>query len=141
LPERGWLVGRNLIVDMRYTQGDPQRAEALARELVQQGVKVIVTNFTATAMAAQRATSVTPIVMLSSGFPVEGGLVDSLARPGGNVTGMAIYAGGGAIFGKFVQLLREMVCGSGKPARKAISRPRSPPRTAYLSTRSSSQQA
>jgi putative ABC transport system substrate-binding protein len=109
LGERGWVVGRNLVVDMRYTQGDPQRAEGLARELVEQRVNVIVTNFTATAMAAHRATSVTPIVMATSGFPVEGGLANSLARPGGNVTGMTVYAGGGALFGKFVELLRELV--------------------------------
>lgn len=109
LRERGWMVGRNLVVEIRYTQGDPQRAEALARDLVQERVDVIVTNVTATAMAARRATSVIPIVMLTSGFPIEGGLARSLARPGGNVTGMTIYAGGGALFGKFVQLLRELV--------------------------------
>ncbi len=109
LGERGWRVGRNLAIDIRYTQGDPQRAEGLARELVDQRVNVIVTNFTATAMAARRATSVTPIVMASSGFPVEAGLAYTLARPGGNVTGMAVYAGGGAQFGKYVELLRELV--------------------------------
>ena len=109
LGERGWVMGRNLVVDLRYTHGDPQRAEGLARELVAQRVNVIVTNFTATAMAAHRATSVTPIVMATSGFPVEGGLANSLARPGGNVTGMTVYAGGGPLFGKFVQLLRELL--------------------------------
>ena len=109
LPERGWVVGRNLIVDVRYTHGDPQRAESLARQFVEERVNVIVTNFTATAMAARRVTSTTPIVMATSGFPVEGGLATSLARPGGNVTGMTVYAGGGGIFGKFVQLLRELV--------------------------------
>jgi putative tryptophan/tyrosine transport system substrate-binding protein len=69
-------------------------------------VDVIVTDITATAMAARRATSIAPIVMLTSGFPVEGGLAKSLARPGGNVTGMTGYAGGGALFGKYVQLLQ-----------------------------------
>lgn len=109
LRERGWMVGRNLVVETRYTQGDPARAEALAKQLVQERVDVIVTNFTATAMAARRATAHVPIVMLTSGFPVEGGLAKSLARPGGYVTGMAIYAGGGPLFGKFVELLRELV--------------------------------
>jgi putative ABC transport system substrate-binding protein len=109
LRERGWIVGRNLAVETHYTQGDPARAEALARELAQGRVDVIVTNFTGTAMAARRATADVPIVMLTSGFPVEGGLAKSLARPGGNVTGMAIYAGGGPLFGKFVELLRELV--------------------------------
>ena len=109
LHERGWVEGRNLVVDFRETQGDPRRAEALAAELVDARVDVIVTDITATAMAARRATSIVPIVMLTSGFPVEGGLAKSLARPGGNVTGMTAYAGGGALFGKYVQLLHELV--------------------------------
>ena len=109
LHERGWVAGRNLLVEFRHTQGDPRRAEALAAEFVDARVDVIVTDITATAMAARRATSIVPIVMMSSGFPVEGGLAKSLARPGGNVTGMAGYAGGGAQFGKYVQLLRELV--------------------------------
>ena len=105
--DRGY-GGRNLVIDIRYTQGDPDRAESLARELVTERVDVIVTGVTATAMAARRATKVVPIVMYVSGFPVEGGLAQSLARPGGNVTGMTMYAGGGELFGKFVQLLREL---------------------------------
>ena len=109
LHERGWVVGRNLLVEFRDTQGDPRRAEALAAELVDARVDVIVTNVTTTAMAARRATSIVPIVMLTSGFPVEAGLAKSLARPGGNVTGMTAYAGGGALFGKYVQLLHELV--------------------------------
>lgn len=109
LRERGWMVGRDLIVEVQQTDGDPQRAETLARELVHKRVDVIVTILTATAMAARRATSVTPIVMLTSGFPVEGGLANSLAHPGGNVTGITIYADSGALFGKFVELLRELV--------------------------------
>jgi ABC-type uncharacterized transport system substrate-binding protein len=110
LHERGWVRGRNLVVEFRHTQGDPRRAEALARELVESRIDVIVTITTTTAMAARRATSVVPIVMQTSGFPVEGGLALSLARPPrGNVTGMTIYAGGGALFGKYVQLLRELV--------------------------------
>jgi putative ABC transport system substrate-binding protein len=109
LRERGWMVDRDLIVEVQQTHGDPQRAEALARELVLKRVDVIVTILTGTAIAARRATSVTPIVMLASGFPIEGGLAKSLAHPGGNVTGIAVYAGGGALFGKFVELLRELV--------------------------------
>jgi putative tryptophan/tyrosine transport system substrate-binding protein len=77
LRERGWIVGRNVLLEIRYTQGDPQRAEALATELVQQRVDVIVTNVTATAMAARRVTSIIPIVMYVSGYPVEGGLAKS----------------------------------------------------------------
>jgi putative ABC transport system substrate-binding protein len=107
LGDRGW-GSRNLVVDIRHTQGNPERAESLARELVKERADVIVTVVTATAMAARRATNVLPIVMYISGYPVEGGLADSLARPGGNVTGMTLYAGGGVLFGKFVQLLREL---------------------------------
>jgi len=109
LRERGWIVGRNVLIETRYTQGDPQRAEALTTELVQQRVDVIVTSPTATAIAARRVTSDIPIVMQVSGYPVEGGLAKSLGRPEGNVTGMTVYAGGGALFGKFVELLRELV--------------------------------
>jgi len=109
LGERGWKLGHNLLVESRFTGGDPQRAETLARELVQERVDVIVTLVTATAMAAHRATTSIPIVMATSGFPIEGGLAKSLARPGGNVTGMTIYAGGGPLFGKYVELLHELV--------------------------------
>ena len=107
LSDRGW-GSQNLVIDIRHTQGNPERAESLARELVKERADVIVTVVTATAMAARRATNVVPIVMYVSGYPVEGGLADSLAKPGGNVTGMTLYAGGGVLFGKFVQLLREL---------------------------------
>jgi len=107
LRDRGW-GSQNLVVDLRYTQGNPQNAERLARELATERVDVIVTVVTATAMAARRATNVLPIVMYISGYPVEGGLAASLAQPGGNVTGMTVYAGGGELFGKFLQLLREL---------------------------------
>jgi len=109
LSERGWRVGHNVLVESRFTGGDPQRAETLARELVQERTDVIVTNITALAMAARRVTSIIPIVMATSGFPVEGGLAKSLARPGGNVTGVTVYAGGGPLFGKYVELLHELV--------------------------------
>jgi len=99
LRERGWMVGRNLIIEIRDTRGDPVRAEALAKELVQARADLIVTSATGTAMAAHRATTVVPIVMITSGVPVEGGLAKSLARPGGNVTGMTIYAGGFGLWG------------------------------------------
>lgn len=102
------MVGRNLAVEIHDTKGAPERAEALAKDLAREPVDLIVTNVTATAMAARRATSVVPIVMLTSSFPVEGGLATSLARPGGNVTGLTIYAGG-LMFGELVELARELV--------------------------------
>ncbi len=80
---------------------------ALAKELVV-GSDAIVTVNTPHALAARRATSSVPIVMFTSGFPVEAGLASSLAHPGGNVTGLSIYAGVG-LFSKYVGLLREAV--------------------------------
>src|SRR5262249_34590294 len=109
LGERGWKVGHNLLVESRFTGGDPQRAETLARELVQEPGDVIVTFGPAAGKAGPRAATSIPIVMATSGFPIEGGLAKSLARPGGNVTGMTIYAGGGPLFGKYVDLLHELV--------------------------------
>jgi len=109
LRKLGWIGERAVVPEFRHTHGDPRRAETLARELVELRVRVIITNVTTTAMAARRVTSTVPIVMQTSGFPVEGGLAESLARPGGNVTGMTIYAGGGPLFGKYVQLLQELV--------------------------------
>src|SRR6185436_16529749 len=105
---RGWVVGRNLDVETRATGSDPSRALALARELVEQGVDVLVTVTTANARAAKQASRSVPIVMLASGYPVESGLVASLARPGGNVTGLASYAGTG-VWGKYVAFLAELV--------------------------------
>lgn len=108
LRERGWLDGRNLIYDVVSTDGDYSRADVLARKLVEQGTHVIVAAGTHMALAAQRATRTTPIVMYLSGFPVEGGLVQSYARPGGNITGLATYSGE-AFFSKHVSLMKELV--------------------------------
>jgi putative ABC transport system substrate-binding protein len=84
----GWSVGGNLHVETRITGGDYQRAPALAKELIEQRVDVLVTITTGNAVAARQVTSSVPIVMFGSGYPVEAGLAKSLARPGGNVTGM-----------------------------------------------------
>jgi putative ABC transport system substrate-binding protein len=83
------------------------RFEAAARELVALNVDVIVTSITGRAVAASRVTSTIPIVMITSGYPVEAGLVKSCARPGGNVTGNSIYAGTG-IFGKHIEILKTL---------------------------------
>jgi putative ABC transport system substrate-binding protein len=107
LRDRGWVEGNDFVVESRSSEQDPKRAVALAAELAAQPVDVIVTVNTAHALAAKQATSSVPIVMFTSGFPVEAGLAGSLARPGGNVTGLSIYAGT-ALFGKYVELLREV---------------------------------
>jgi len=109
LRELGWNVGKNLIIESRYTQGDLERIETFARELEAQGVALLATHVTGTAIAAHRVTKRVPIVLLTSGYPVEGGLANSLSRPGGRVTGLSVYAGGGALFGKFVEFLKELV--------------------------------
>lgn len=108
LRERGWIAGQNLVFDHVSTEGDYGRADALARKIVEQGTDVIVVGGTHMALAAQRVTKTTPIVMYLSGFPVEGGLVHSYARPGGNITGLATYSGE-AFFSKHVSLMKDLV--------------------------------
>ena len=109
LGERGWVEGRHFVADIRKpAQGRRESLEQVTEELVQAKVDVIVGFGTVYALAAQRATRTIPIVMVTSGFPVEAGLAKSLARPGGNVTGNSIYAGG-EVFGKMLQLLRELL--------------------------------
>ena len=107
LNDRGWVEGRDFVLDSRSSNQDPDGAAGLAEALLRQGVDVIVTVNTAHALAARKTTNTVPIVMFTSGFPVEAGLAQSLARPGGNVTGLSIYAGT-ALFGKYVELLREV---------------------------------
>jgi hypothetical protein len=84
-------------------------------ELLDVKVDVIVTVVTGNALAARRMTSTVPIVMLTSGYPVEAGLAASLGRPGGNVTGNSVYAGG-ELFGKYIEILSQIVPGMAKLA-------------------------
>jgi len=107
LRDRGWSVGKNLHIESRVTEGDHLRAPRLAQELIEQRVDVLVTLTTGNAVAAKQVTSRVPIVMLGSGYPVEAGLAKSLARPGGNVTGVSVYAGT-EMWGKYVSLAREL---------------------------------
>jgi putative tryptophan/tyrosine transport system substrate-binding protein len=108
LNDRGWSVGRNLQVETRATAGEQQRAPEMAAEMIRSGAEILVTVSSANAVAARRASSTVPIVMLASGYPVESALAASLARPGGNVTGLSIYAGT-EVFGKYIGLLKEAV--------------------------------
>lgn len=103
--ERGWVEGLNFTGERRFTGADPSMAPALARELVALRVDVTVTAITGSAIATRRASSQIPIVMVSSGYPVEAGLAHSLGIPGGNVTGNATYVGG-KVFGKYLELGR-----------------------------------
>jgi putative ABC transport system substrate-binding protein len=103
----GYVEGRNLLIEYRWATGKAERLPELAAELVRLKVDLIVTPATFSAAAAKRATSTIPIVMAAASDPVGGGVVASLARPGGNVTGMSIQSTD--LAGKRVQLLREIL--------------------------------
>jgi putative ABC transport system substrate-binding protein len=90
LHELGWIEGRT--VEYRWVEGDAERLSASADEFVRLKVSVIVTGATPATIAAKRATSVIPIVFAVSGDPLAAGLVASLARPGGNATGLSIQS-------------------------------------------------
>jgi putative ABC transport system substrate-binding protein len=107
LRDLGYVEGQNLVIEARYAQGIHDRLPALAVELVRRNVAVIVVDGTATAMVAKAATTTIPIVFTLAGDPVGSGLVASLARPGGNVTGLSNLTG--ELSGKQLQLLKEAV--------------------------------
>ncbi len=108
LRELGYVEGRNLGVEQRYAGGDPKRLPALAGELVQAKVDVIVAVGALSVRAAKEATTTLPIVMYGNFDPVALGLVANLARPGGNVTGTLI-APDGTLAGKRLELLKAAV--------------------------------
>ena len=105
MAELGWATGTNLTIEYRYTSSSPDLARTAAEDLVRLGVDVIVTVGTVRTEAAQKATRSIPIVMTNSGDPVASGFVKSLARPGGNITGMSLLAPG--LAGKRLVLLKE----------------------------------
>jgi len=107
LCELGWIDGRNMAIEYRWADGQTEIVGKLAGELVRLNVDVILTDGNEPALAAKRATSVIPIVFAVAGDPVGTGLVASLARPGGNATGLSNQLTEGA--GKRVELLREVV--------------------------------
>jgi ABC-type uncharacterized transport system substrate-binding protein len=115
LRELGWNEGTNIVIDYRYAEGNDDRLPGLAAELVRRKVGVIVASPTPAALAASHATHTIPIVGIGFDNPVEHGLVTSLARPGGNVTGLS-YSVGPEIFGKDLELLRELVPEGGSVA-------------------------
>jgi putative tryptophan/tyrosine transport system substrate-binding protein len=104
--ERGHVEGQNVIFEYRWAEGRPERFPELAADLVQLKVDVIVASSQRPALAAKRATTAIPIVMVNATDPVEAGLVASLARPGGNVTGLSQQLTGD-IRAKQLQLLKE----------------------------------
>ncbi len=107
LRELGWVEGVNLLVERRYANGRAELLRPYAEELVRLKVELIATNGTDAALAAKNATSTIPIVIWSAGDPVRTGLVASLARPGGNITGYSIVST--ELDAKRVALLRELL--------------------------------
>jgi len=102
----GWVEGRTVAIEYRWADGIGARAAEFVAEFVRLKVDVIVTNGTPMVLAAKRATSTIPIVFAATGDPVGAGLVASLGRPGGNVTGLSLQASD--LAGKHMELLREI---------------------------------
>jgi putative tryptophan/tyrosine transport system substrate-binding protein len=107
LKEHGYVEGRNIEVDWRAAEGSVERAEKIAVELVAAKVAAIVTVLTPAAHAARKASATIPIVLAVAGDPLATGLVKSLARPGGNITGMS--SSSAELAGKRIELLREVL--------------------------------
>ena len=108
LRERGYVEGRNIAFEQRYADGKMERLPDLAAELARLKVDVIVTGSNLHVEAARQATSTIPIVMVYAADPVGAGFVASLARPGGNITGLASDASAEQ-WAKFLSLLTEVV--------------------------------
>ena len=107
LRELGWIEGKNIAFERRYAENRLDRLPALAAELVDLKVDVIVAAGTLAPLAAKRATTTIPIVMTAAGDPVGSGLVPNLARPGGNVTGLSLMVPD--LGGKRLELLKELL--------------------------------
>ena len=114
LRDLGYVEGRNLVIEYREAEGKADRLPALAAELVALKVDVIVASGTLAALAAKQASRTLPIVFSPAGDPVGSGLVTSLARPGGNVTGLSAFAP--ELVGKRLELLKQAVPGVSRVA-------------------------
>src|ERR1700758_3764788 len=109
LRELGWIEGQTIIIESRWAAGRPERLDEIAAEFVRLKVDLIVTSSTNDSIVMKKVAPQIPMVFAVSGDPVGFGLVASLARPGGNVTGLSLQSPDSA--GKRVQLLREIVPG------------------------------
>jgi ABC-type uncharacterized transport system substrate-binding protein len=114
LRDLGHVEGRDIAIEYRSAQGQAERLAAVANELAALTVDIIVVSGSAAARAAQQATTTIPVVMIAIGDPVRAGLVSSLARPGGNVTGNTIL--GTEMSAKRLQLLKEIAPGASRVA-------------------------
>jgi ABC-type uncharacterized transport system substrate-binding protein len=109
LRELGWIEGRTIAIEYRWAEGRNERFAEIADEFVRRKVDIIVTSGTPPVLAAKQATTGIPIVFAAAGDPVEAGLVASLARPGGNVTGLSSQTPD--LAAKRLEILREVVPG------------------------------
>ena len=129
----GWVEGRNLVVETRLTGEEPERRKTAAAELIAAHPDVIVAAGLPDALPVHALTRTMPIVVIGGPDLVEEGLADSLARPGGNVTGIVILRG--ELDGKRLELLRELVPAATQISFLAYARlPRSPARAAAVET-------
>ncbi len=109
LRDLGYVEGKNIVIEWRFAEGKEDRPPKLAAELVHLNVEVIVTDGTDMTRAAKNATMTIPIVMASDGNPIENGFVASLARPGGNITGLTNLLS--ELSGKRLEVLKEAIPG------------------------------
>jgi putative ABC transport system substrate-binding protein len=107
LGELGWVEGHTVAIEYRWVDGDFNRSPAIIAEFVRLNVDVIVTHATPNVLAAKRVTSAIPIVFASAGDPVGNGIVASLARPGGNITGLSVRSADSA--NKLVEVSRDLL--------------------------------
>jgi putative tryptophan/tyrosine transport system substrate-binding protein len=114
LRELGWVEGQNLVIERRWAEGNQERVPELAAQLVQLRVDVIVAGDSRVIAAAKHATNTIPIVMTISADPIGAGFIESLARPGGNITGLTVLAP--ELVGKRLELLKEAVPGISRVA-------------------------
>jgi len=107
LSELGYVEGKDIVIEFRYLEGRADRMQTLVAELVQLKVDVLVLSVYAAILIAKQATNTIPIVMVTTQDPVATGIIDSLARPGGNVTGLTLLTR--ELSGKRLELLKEVV--------------------------------
>jgi ABC-type uncharacterized transport system substrate-binding protein len=133
LRELGWVEGKSFTIESRFADGKSERLPELAAELVRQRVDLILTGSNPGALAAKKATATIPIVMVTTGDPVGAGIVTSLARPGGNVTG--VTAIGQMLNAKRLELIKEAVPGVTRVA--VLTNPRSAYTAPFMQERES----
>ena len=131
LRELGWVEGRDFVVETRSAEGRPERFAPLAADFVRERVDLILVGSNQGALAAKQATTTIPIVMVTTGDPVGGGLIASFARPGGNLTG--VTALGQALSVKRLSLLKEIVPTASRVA--VLANPTSPHTPPFLRER------